>query len=139
MEREMNLVLTEFSSRVAGNYAGEIVISDVEEPEQILVQVEPLSDVLVRVRFEANNEKVELRAILSEDEEDIHMIIQEKVTDDFILNGVKGFLCKKPNVHGGYISKLDGFYFHILFNHFNGKYREYYFFGIPTGKQAVAV
>jgi hypothetical protein len=130
---------SELSNRIAGNYQGNLVVSDIKHPIQTTVKVEPLSDLIVRISFEIQDELMELRAILSEEGEDIHMIIQEKVTDDYISNGVRGFLCNKPNIHGGYLERLQGFYFHILFNHFSGKYREYYFFGKAANIQAIAV
>jgi hypothetical protein len=124
---------------ISGMYQGDLVISETDRPETVSVKVEPLSDLLVRVSFEYDGLQISLRGILSEEGGDVHMIIQELVTDDFILNGVRGFLCQKPNVHGGYISQLSGFYFHILFNHFSGPYQEFYFFGKPTSHQAIAV
>jgi hypothetical protein len=129
----------ELSSLITGVYNGQMVISDIQQPIQVTALVEPLSDSLVRLTFDMEDRTVHFRAILSEESGDVHMIIQEKVTDDYILNGVRGFLCQKPNIHGGYIKRLRGFYFHLLFNHFSGKYRECYFFGKASNLQAIAV
>ena len=128
----------QMSEMLAGVYRGDLVASDRNDPIETTITVEALSDVLVRVIFEYQGKEISMRAILSEGDGDIHMIIQEKVTERYILNGVRGFLCQKPNVHGGYINELDGFYFHILFNHFSGPYQEYYFFGRPVPSQALA-
>lgn len=133
------MIKEQLSERLAGIYRGDLVASDSRGFMQAVVVVETLSDLLVKISFEYADEVVEMRAILSEENGDIHLIIQEKVTDDFILNGVRGFLCQKPNVHGGYINELNGFYFHVLFNHFSGPYQEFYFFGKPTAVQAYAV
>lgn len=139
MEKNKSFSIQELSARLVGYYQGDIVVSDFDNPKSAVIQVEALSDILVRISLHLNEQKIELKAILSEESGDVHMIIQEKVTDDYILNGVRGFLCQKPNIHGGYLSKLDGLYFHVLFNHFSGKYREVYFFGKPTHMQAIAV
>jgi hypothetical protein len=129
----------ELSYKLSGKYHGSVVVTDIHNPIDIIVNVDILSEALVKVSFEIQNQLIEFRAILSESADDIHMIIQEKVTNDYILNGVRGFLCKKPNVHGGMIGELQGFYFHILSNHFDGKYREFYFFGKKSFQQPVAI
>lgn len=139
MHNSKQISHAEIAEKLSGVYNGEIVFSDKVESLSVLVYVEVLSDVVVSVTFSTGDRKHSFSAILSEEQRDVHMIIQKKITEEYILNGVTGFLCKKPNIHGGYISDLQGFYFHILLNHFNGSYLEIYFFGKESHIQAIAV
>ena len=76
--------------------------------------------------------------MVSEQNEGTLLLVQEKVADSYILSGVSGFLYKKPNVHGGFVNRLNSFYFHVMLEYFNGEQAELYFFGKETGPKAAA-
>jgi hypothetical protein len=123
------MLTTQLSSKLATHFIGDLVVSYAKGHVEVPVQIRSLSDILIKVSFTYKDQLISMRAILSEESNDVHMVIQEKVTEQYILNGVSGFLCQKPNIHGGYIDQLKGMYFHILLNHFSGPYQEFYFFG----------
>lgn len=97
------------------------------------VDVIPLNNILVKVKFAIGNQDYAFRAMLSEQEEGVLLIVEERVTQEYILSGLSGFLYKKPNVHGGLISKLNSFYFHVQVQHYDGDLIEVYFLGKEEG------
>ncbi len=119
----------DLASALSKRYSGEIVTSKDKHSKAKLVEVKRLNNLLVKVLFELDGEETSFRAMLSEQREGTLMLVQEKVSDQYILSGVSGFLYMKPNVHGGYVNRLNGFYFHIMVDYFNGTHQEVYFYG----------
>ena len=126
---ELNLAIG-----IEGTYHGDIVSSDRKQVEECSISVKSLNKVLVKVDFTLGEEIYSFRGMLSDQEEGVLMIIQEKVSDDFIISGVSGFLYQKPNVHGGFINQLNSFYFHIILDRFDGKHQEIYYLGQRPGE-----
>lgn len=117
------------ASKVASKYMGTIVQSDSQRMEHLEIEVNPLNDLLIKVKFKLNGSDIMFRAVLSEQEEDLHILIQDRITSGYILSGLSGFLYDKAQVHGGFLSKLNSFYFHIFLEYFNGTGHEIYFLG----------
>ncbi len=122
MEKDLASVLSK-------TYQGDMVSSSDDQPAITDVQVKRLNNLLVKVIFKLEGREINFRAMVSEQNEGTLLLVQEKVAENFILSGVSGFLYKKPNVHGGYVNRLNSFYFHIMLDYFNGEQMELYFFG----------
>ncbi len=120
--------------KIEGTYIGDIVSSDEKKTHECTVQVKRLSELLIKVDFQLKDDKYSFRGMLTNHEEGILMIAQEKISDQYILGGVNGFLYKKPNVHGGFVNQLNSFYFHIILDRFNGEHQEVYFLGQASNK-----
>jgi len=125
------------SKLFAHTYHGSMVYSGTEEIIEQKIRVEMLTDILVKVSFETEIGTVVFRAIASNHQEGNLLFIQNRVTGEYILQGVSGFVYKKPNVHGGFVDKLDSFYFHLRMDFFSGTTREYYFVGQESVKESV--
>ncbi len=117
------------ASLLSKAYHGDMVSSSDETPRITNVQVKRLNNLLVKVIFDLDGKETNFRAMVSEQNEGTLLLVQEKVSESFIISGVSGFLYKKPNVHGGYVERLNSFYFHIMLDYFNGEQVELYFFG----------
>jgi len=131
MEKDIAAILSK-------TYEGDLVSSYSEDPKITNIQVKRLNNLLVKVCFSYNGVDVDFRAMVSEQNEGTLLLVQEKVADSYILSGVSGFLYKKPNVHGGFVNRLNSFYFHVMLEYFNGEQAELYFFGKETGPKAAA-
>ncbi|MEM9326480.1 MAG: hypothetical protein AAGA85_12525 [Bacteroidota bacterium] len=119
----------DLASALSKRYSGEMVTSNQKDAQSTVVEVKRLNNLLVKVFFELDGQEMSFRAMLSEQREGILMLVQEKISDQNILSGVSGFLYLKPNVHGGYVHRLHGFYFHVMLDYFNGVSQEVYFYG----------
>lgn len=119
----------DLASKIASKYMGSIVHSDSDRVEHSKIEVNPLNDLLIKVNFELNGSDIMFRAVLSEQEDDLHILIQDRITSGYILTGLSGFLYDKPEVHGGFLSQLNSFYFHIFLECFDGTGHEIYFLG----------
>lgn len=117
------------ASKVSGEYSGNLIYSKSSLVSRVEVAVQRLNDILVKVSFILKGQEYFFRAMISEQNEGHLMIIQDRVTDEYILSGVSGFLNNKPNIHGGLLSTLDSFYFHIAVKDFAGETSEFYFMG----------
>lgn len=125
----MSYMEINITSGIASSYIGNIVYNGSKSIINTQVQIVPLNNILVKVRFTLRGNEYSFRAVLSEQEEGILMLIQDRTTKGYMLGGVSGFLPYKPNVHGGFISKLNSFYFHIKLSHYNSDDEEIYFLG----------
>jgi|GEM_PF-1709017 len=121
---ELNL-----SSEISANYLGNLVYSRSKKVVRTTVNVERLNHILVKINFTLDGKDYSFRAMLSEQQEGVLLIVQDRVDMEYILSGVSGFLHQKPNVHGGLLKKMDSFYFHIHIKYFNGEDFEIYFMG----------
>lgn len=117
------------ASRLSGNYKGNLIYTSSRKVGHAEVLVERLNHIVVKVHFYLNGVHYSFRGVLSEQEEGLLMIVEDKVTYDYVLKGVNGFVYQKPNVHGGFIDNLDSFYFHIAIRYFSGPEHEVYFMG----------
>lgn len=136
LTRTVNVKLlmdVDLGQKIEGMYAGDLVSSDEKKTKECTVQVKRLSKKLIKLDFLMKGDMYSFRGMLSEHEEGTLMIAQEKISDDYILSGVSGFLYKKPNVHGGFVKQLNSFYFHVILDHFNGDHQEVYFLGQKPG------
>lgn len=122
----------DLAHQLKGTYEGDFVSSLSDDVTSLTVSVTRLSDLLVKVSFVYHGIPVIFRAMLSEHKEGTLMLIQERITENYILNGVNGFLYRKKNVHGGFVSNLESFYFHLRFDLFESKQQEFYFIGKNT-------
>lgn len=122
----MDSNLTSYLSPV---YKGNIVYSGSKQVLNTDIEVCQLNNLLVKISFKLNSTNILFRAMLHRHEEGLLMLIQDRVTTNYILSGRSGFLHKKPNVHGGLITRLNSFYFHISLDLFNGTNQEVYFLG----------
>lgn len=120
------------ATQISRRYKGNLVYSSSRKVARVFVDVSRLNHILVKVSFELNGQKYTFRGMLSEQEEGQLMIIQDRVTEQYILTGVSGFVYMKPNIHGGYINKLGAFYFHINVKDFQNEESEIYFMGKET-------
>lgn len=121
------------ASILSKSYEGDLVSSRSENPDITNVRVKRLNNLLVKVFFSFNGVEIDFRAMVSQQNEGTLLLVQEKVANNYILSGISGFLYKKPNVHGGFVKRLNSFYFHVMLDYFNGEQAELYFFGKETG------
>lgn len=122
MESNITLKLSE-------SYIGNLVYNGSRSIINTKVKVQKLNNILVKVQFELDETTYTFRAVLSEQNEGCLMIIQNRVEMNHMLKGVSGFIQDKPNIHGGLITRLNSFYFHIQVQNFNGHQEEVYFIG----------
>lgn len=124
------------SKRLSQVFIGSLVHSDNLNVRETTVSVTALNDLLVKISFDLDGEEVVFRAMLSEQKEGVLMLIQDRVTDDYILSGQSGFLYRKPNIHGGFLNMLNSFYFHLKIEYYRGVKREIYFLGKDASERA---
>lgn len=117
------------AAQLASTYQGHMVKSGSQQVMPLEIVVEHLTHLLIKVSFKIKGETFLFRAMLSEQKEGILMLIQNRVTSNYILSGQSGFLHKKPNVHGGWLPKIESFYFHVALNYFAEYSTEVYFIG----------
>ncbi|WP_421871847.1 hypothetical protein [Marinoscillum sp.] len=110
-------------------YVGNIVYNGSKSIINTEVAISALNNILIKVHFKLGERQYSFRAVLSEQEEGILMLIQDRTIKGYMLQGVSGFLHSKPNVHGGYITRLNALYFHIKLSHYDGVDEEIYFLG----------
>lgn len=114
---------------LSGLFSGELVKSSDSEVHFVDVNIHKLNENLVKVNFTILNQNISFRALVNENEEGQLILIQKKMTPDNQLNGIGGFIKKCPNYHGGFINRLNSFYFHIEMNNYSGVPVQYYFLG----------
>ncbi|MEQ8471700.1 MAG: hypothetical protein RIC35_10965 [Marinoscillum sp.] len=117
------------TSKLSETYNGNLVYNGSRSIINTEVGVTRLNNILVKVQFELDEVNYTFRALVSDQQEGCLMIIQDRVTQNHILKGVSGFINDKPNIHGGLISRLNSFYFHIHIQNFNGDQEDIYFIG----------
>lgn len=110
-------------------YKGEIVSSKLKNETSQQIEVVALTQNLLKIQFMWNDEEVSFRCFHSKENEDLLFKVQQTVKIDYLIEGVGGFLFNNPKIHGGYIKKLNGLYFHVSLNYFDGNSEELYFFG----------
>ena len=117
------------SEVIADVYSGEIASSEAKSPVPTDVIIHPLRNQIIKVSFIWNERKVNFRGVLVATGEGIIIVIQEKVCEDYVLNGIEGFLHNTPNAHGGLIQLLNGVFFNISLSFYSGSLEQLYFFG----------
>lgn len=117
----MNSIFTE--------YRGEVVSSNKKDPKPIQIELISLTQNLLKIQFEWEGEEFAFRCFHSQDDEDLLFQVQQTVKANYIIDGVGGFLYNNPKIHGGFIKKLNGLFFHIILNKFDSLSEEIYFFG----------
>jgi hypothetical protein len=120
------------ADRIKGKYQGVLVSSGNEDLEELQVVINQLSNSLIKVIFQYQGIDIIFRALLSEHKEGLLMVVQERTTEGYILNGVDGFVYSRNNVHGGLLNNLNSFYFHLRLNTYDGSEHELYFLGRAT-------
>lgn len=119
----------DLAEELAAQYEGNLVFSLSRAIHKVKVDVERLNNLLVKVTFNLQGQEYMFRAMLSEQEEGTLMLIQDRVSRDYIITGMSGFMYQKPNVHGGFVKRLGSFYFHLTIDSFHGESKEVYFMG----------
>ncbi|MEQ9202700.1 MAG: hypothetical protein RLO09_08930 [Cyclobacteriaceae bacterium] len=117
------------AEKIKGRYRGVLVSSRNEDLEELQVEINQLSNSLIKIIFQYQGIGVIFRALLNEQKEGLLMVVQERTTEGYILNGMDGFVYKKNNVHGGLLYNLNSFYFHLRLNTYDGAEQELYFLG----------
>lgn len=117
------------TSELAAVYEGNLIESGVNLIESLEVKIEGLNETLIKVSFYSDLGKIVFRALVSSQAQGAMIFIQKKICKDYILSGNSGFLMENSNIHGGFINKLNSFYFHIKLSCFNGQNRFCYFLG----------
>ena len=130
----MSIMEINIASNLSELYVGNIVYNGAQRIINTEVTVVSLNNIQIKVHFYLGEIPYSFRAVLSEQEEGLLMLIQDRTTKGYMLSGVSGFLQNKPNVHGGFISKLNSFYFHIKLSHYDGQDEEIYFLGKTRGE-----
>lgn len=110
-------------------YSGNVVMSDSDSVLAEQVKIELLNDLVVKVSFALDDKHFIFRAVVKNQDEGALILIQKRVTKDYILSGQSGFLHSNQSVHGGYLLNLDAFYFHLTIQFFDGTEKEVYFLG----------
>jgi len=114
---------------LSGIFSGELVKSSDNEIHFADVVIHKLNETLVKVNFTILDRNISFRAMFNENQEGQLILIQNKLTPDNQLKGVSGFIKKYPNYHGGFIKRLNSFFFHIEMNNYSGMPEQFYFFG----------
>lgn len=114
---------------LSSHYHGNMVYNTSHAEISAVVEVFRLNNILIKVKFEMEGSEYAFRAMLSEQDEGVLMMVEDRVTKGYIISGLSGFLYKKPNIHGGLISKLNSFYFHVQVQCYDGSTTEIYFLG----------
>jgi hypothetical protein len=114
---------------ISGIYNGELVSSVREDVQLGKIEVKVLHEHLCKVYLKNDDQELLIRGRVEKTEEGLLIIVNEKVTEDFIVNGLPGFVKTNPKYHGGYLHNLDGFFLNVKFKYFNGDLEEIYFFG----------
>ncbi len=128
--RRMNSVQEKnLAAKISSLFKGELVTSTNKHSYEVDVRVERINNLQVNIDFTIQGQLISFKGHLIENGEGTLMMVQEKIMNYYVLNGHSGFMYDMPNVHGGFISRLDGFYFHIQLNHYTRDYEEFYFFG----------
>ncbi|MDW3197186.1 MAG: hypothetical protein R8G66_32715 [Cytophagales bacterium] len=122
MEEDLALLISK-------TYIGDLVTSDNNDQANFVIDVKRINSLIVLIQFKYQNQVVSFRAMLSRQKEGILFRIQEKISGDHLLKGVSGFLYGKPNIHGGFINQLNGFYFHVGQSYFDHEDKDMYFLG----------
>lgn len=117
------------SKQLSQTFIGSLVHSENTHVIETSVSIIPLNNLLVKVSFQLEEQEIMFRAMLSNQREGVLMLIQDRVTDKYILSGQSGFMYKKPNIHGGFVNQLNSFYFHLRIEYYRGKKVEVYFLG----------
>lgn len=117
------------ATHLASHYHGSLAYTTCQKVIGTVVEVMRLNNILVKVKFEMNGTEYAFRATLSEQEEGVLMMVEDRITKGYMISGLSGFLYQKPNVHGGLISKLNSFYFHVQVQCYDGTIIEIYFLG----------
>ncbi len=125
----MSIMEINITSNLSELYVGNIVYNGAQRIINTEVTIVPLNNILIKVHFYLGENRYSFRAVLSDQEEGTLMLIQDRTTRGYMLSGVSGFLQNKPNIHGGFISKLNSFYFHIKLSHYDSQDEEIYFLG----------
>ena len=124
MQMEEDLALL-----ISKSYIGDLVTSDNNDQNNFVIDVKRINNLIVLIQFKFEGQVISFRAMLSRQKEGILFRIQEKISGDHLLKGVTGFLYGKPNIHGGFINQLNGFYFHIAQSYFDQTEKDMYFLG----------
>lgn len=114
---------------LAKSYSGNVVMSDSDVVMAECVQIELLNDLVVKVSFNLDDDHFVFRAVVRNQNEGTLILIQKRVTKNYILIGQSGFLHGNKGVHGGYVYDLEAFYFHLSLQFFDGSHKEVYFLG----------
>lgn len=114
---------------ISKTYIGDMVTSDDQDQAEFEVEIKRINNLTISIRFKIEHVETSFRALLSKQKEGILFRIQEKVSQDHMLTGVSGFLYAKPSIHGGFLSDLNGLYFHVSKTYFDKTRMEYYFLG----------
>ncbi|WP_258103349.1 hypothetical protein [Marinoscillum sp. MHG1-6] len=122
-------MVNHLSQFLCGKFEGKLIQSGSEEVLSTDILVESLNDLLVKVSFNLDGEKVVFRAMLTAKAENILMTVQQRVTRGYILDGKSGFLYGESNTHGGFLKEMDSFFFHVKMAFFDGENKEVYFLG----------
>jgi len=119
-------------------YNGEIISSNEEIAVPKNVEIHSLRNQNFKVLFTWKMYIINFRGTLVTNEDGIIITIQEEAGDEFVLNGIDGFLPGTPKAHGGLIQLLNGVFFNISLSYYSGALEELYFFGkkkeITTGE-----
>ncbi len=122
MEEDLALLISK-------QYIGDLVTSDDQDQTDFVIDVKRINSLIVLIQFKLEGQEVSFRALLSRQKEGILFRVQEKISGDYLLKGVSGFLYGKPSIHGGFLDRLNGFYFHIAKSYFNQEEDDMYFLG----------
>lgn len=117
------------AAALSSTYKGNLVYSASRKIIHSAIEIAGLNNLLIKTRFELDGREFMFRAMLSHQDEGILMVIQNRITKNYILTGLSGFMHKKPNIHGGFIPKLNSLYFHVKINFFDGLQQEIFFIG----------
>ena len=71
------------------------------------------NDGFMMISFEWNGVNIGFRGYYDQTTEGRLMSIQDKVSDEFILKGVDGFVHNSPKYHAGCLDKLEAVFFHV--------------------------
>jgi len=121
---------------ISRTYIGDLVTSDNQDQADFVIDVKRINRLIVLVQFKNDDQEISFRAMLSRQKEGILLRIQEKICGDHLVRGLSGFLYGKPNIHGGFLHHLNGFYFHIEQSYFKQRQKDLYFLGKPQRHDA---
>ncbi|MFY0689451.1 MAG: hypothetical protein JXQ90_19935 [Cyclobacteriaceae bacterium] len=117
------------AEEIVSLYRGDLVTSDSNRTAEVEVELFRLNNLTVNVVLRYYGQTISFKASLIEATEGVMFRVQDKIANNYMLSGESGFLYDRPNIHGGFIDRMDGLFFHISLRHFKGQLEELCFFG----------
>lgn len=121
----------DLSTFLVGDYQGRTGNTSLDEAFNVQVSIRRINGLSVEISSQLEDRFVSFTAFISLQKEGVLINIADQMVDQFLIKGIGGSIQDKPNVHGGWVKKLNAFYFHIDVDDLKGLNKSYCFVGKP--------